>query len=127
MDRVEKAAREFDAEMREESLVEWARGLIPSEGDNWHFDPLDPPETPGVYVLRDSATTVKIGKATNIAKRMRELQTGNPLKLRLIAILSDDMEDERKFHDRFKAYRISGEWFRFEQPIRDAVAMARAG
>ena len=42
-------------------------------------------------------------------ERLRDLQTGNPAKLHLIATISGDVE--RELHEQFKHDRISGEWF----------------
>ncbi len=42
-------------------------------------------------------------------ERLRDLQTGNPEQLHLIAIIAGNVE--RELHEQFKNDRISGEWF----------------
>lgn len=69
------------------------------------------PTTPGVYALQCVPGLVKIGRARNIAQRMRELQTGCPYELKLLAVLSRDPNDEAAFHRRFARDRRHGEWF----------------
>lgn len=54
-----------------------------------------------VYFISDS-NYVKIGKADDINKRLRELQTGNPNKLVVINELEGGYELENKLHAIFK-------------------------
>lgn len=55
----------------------------------------------------------KIGKANDVAKRLKSLQTGTPVELHLMASIpaSDPLALESKIHDQLKHYRINGEWF----------------
>lgn len=98
-----------------------------SVADVWALDlgPLEPPETPGVYALFCIPGFVKIGRAANIARRRLELQIGYPLDLSLIAVLSQDPEDEPEFHARFAKDRVRGEWFALSRDIRLALHDAR--
>jgi len=54
---------------------------------------------------------LKIGWAMQPSKRLKELQTGNPQKLRLLSTLAGSLRDEGAWHEWFKAHRITGEWF----------------
>jgi hypothetical protein len=91
------------------------------------LDPLVPPDQPGVYCIKGAGDYVKIGCASrSIRQRISELQTSHPVKIELLAILSRDPRDERKFHDQFSALREHGEWFRFERPIFEAIKQARS-
>ena len=59
---------------------------------------------------------IKIGVAMNVKKRMETLQTGNHLKLNLIAKIkcSSKLEAyslESQLHKKFKGKHIRGEWF----------------
>jgi len=54
---------------------------------------------------------VKVGKADNPAKRLLELQTAAPQKLKLLATLAGGHEQERAIHQRFEHLRARGEWF----------------
>ena len=78
---------------------------------------------PFVYaIVAESA--VKIGIARNPFTRIRELQTGNPLDLRLVAI-EDAGEDARYLehyvHHALRAHRMRGEWFRLDDTVRTCV------
>lgn len=69
-----------------------------------------------VYLVWAEGTDrYKIGSAGYPAKRLRELQTGSPIKLQLIAEKeSSDYERQEKLqHQRWKDQRVHGEWFRF--------------
>lgn len=67
-----------------------------------------------IYFLQDSLTCdIKIGFAGSSAEaRQKALQTGNPRVLVLIGTISGDMDREDELHERFKASRGIGEWFR---------------
>lgn len=54
---------------------------------------------------------IKIGKADNPAKRIAELQTGAPLRLKILATMPGGHEIERAIHQRFSHLRTQGEWF----------------
>lgn len=89
--------------------------------------PMEPPDAPGVYALLGLPGFVKIGKAKSIVKRMRELQCGCPVPLKLIAVLSKDPGDEGALHKRWAPYRETGEWFRTETPLRSFIREKRYG
>lgn len=60
--------------------------------------------------------SIKIGKSNNVDKRLKSLQTGNPRKLTLMALIkcrtpNDAHRLESKFHLMFKNDRVLGEWF----------------
>jgi hypothetical protein len=55
---------------------------------------------------------VKIGFAHDVAKRLVELQTGNPMPLVLLAVIPNCAPSvERMYHKAFAGARIRGEWF----------------
>lgn len=88
---------------------------------------LRPPETPGVYAIRGVAGYIKIGRASNIAARIGAIQSAHPIPIKLLAILSENPEDEAKFHRRWAEQRVGGEWFKstpemleYFQRVRDA-------
>jgi excisionase family DNA binding protein len=86
----------------------------------------DAPTTSGVYAIA-CGQYVKIGKARNIKRRMATLQACNPEPLKLLAVLSEDPADETMFHQRFAAYRHSGEWFRVEGELAAFLSITPAG
>lgn len=60
---------------------------------------------------------VKIGTAVSPKQRMRQLQTGNHLRLALVGAIDagDDADRvERLIHSQLVDYRLTGEWYRRE-------------
>ena len=83
-----------------------------------------------VYVIREIGTgTVKIGKTRgNPQGRLRELQTGCPYQLELIAVLSpNEHPGEKVLHARCAQWRIraGGEWFWGTDGLYEALAIRR--
>lgn len=65
-----------------------------------------------VYFIRDDANgRIKIGTSLNPLGRLRELQTGNGTRLRLMSISPGGRAAERSYHKTFAARRLIGEWF----------------
>jgi hypothetical protein len=62
---------------------------------------------------------LKIGKAKSVIDRIARLQTGNPNKLRAIAVIGGD--HEKALHRRFRHNSVSGEWFRFDSGLLDWI------
>jgi hypothetical protein len=60
---------------------------------------------------------VKIGRASNIAKRMRALQSASPVTLKLLAVLSTNQNDELELHKRWAHLRGQGEWFQLSDEL----------
>jgi len=85
-----------------------------------------------IYVIEaGDGGPVKIGVAVNPKSRLRELQTGNPEKLRLLAEVDLADEYERLAHVWLKEFRMEGEWFRrtpeVDAAIRDFFERAQSG
>ena len=70
-----------------------------------------------VYFIRaGSAGPIKIGVARSVESRLKTLQTGNHLELRLVTAIKcrdrvDAYNKEAQFHKMFERKRIRGEWF----------------
>lgn len=65
-----------------------------------------------VYFIRDDINQrVKIGTSLNPFDRLRDLQTGSSVRLRLMAICEGGGKGEREFHKAFDERRLDGEWF----------------
>lgn len=65
------------------------------------------------FVGEDEPSLIKIGWAkTSVEKRVRQLQTGSPLRLRVLATIVGSRLDEKKLHRRFFELHSHGEWFR---------------
>lgn len=73
------------------------------------------------FIQQGHENFFKIGRTDAAAEtRMKELQTGNPKRLRVFGIIecNGNMQiSEAKLHDEFDAYRVNGEWF-FVSPKR---------
>ena len=62
------------------------------------------------YLLAaDGTDLVKIGIAKDPMRRLRELQTGQPMDLHLLWSVAGNYEND--LHVHFAAYRVRGEWF----------------
>lgn len=75
---------------------------LTEEMDDWGY----------VYVIR-CGDLYKIGKTTDIAKRIKQLQTSAPQALELVCwLLQGYMTDaESNYHSVYRDKRVSGEWF----------------
>jgi hypothetical protein len=90
--------------------------ILPKSLDGWCY----------VYFIR-SRDTVKIGRATDPAARLKELQTGHPHTLELIVAVPAHALLERALHERFVRQRLAGEWFQVDADIVEFVGRLKAG
>jgi hypothetical protein len=80
-----------------------------------------------VYIIQAGDDgDVKIGWAVNPPDRLKNLQTGNSLELRLLHFERIGSKRaagrvERWLHQEFEGHRIRGEWFRFTGSVRYMV------
>jgi hypothetical protein len=81
---------------------------------------------PCVYFIRfGESGPIKIGKTNrNPRIRLALLQNGSPVRLHLMAIISEPDEDhsEEALHRRFAHLRIRGEWFDSIRELTDFIA-----
>ena len=63
---------------------------------------------------------VKIGRTTNVHKRLGQLKAMNPYKLTLIRSIEGAGPREHEVHEKFKQYHHIGEWFIYEG-IKDQI------
>lgn len=67
-----------------------------------------------LYIIQSNITgAVKIGRSNHPKRRMEELQTGSPHKLRILAVYENRGNEEPVLHqlvDRFRL-KTKGEWF----------------
>ncbi|MFG6108302.1 GIY-YIG nuclease family protein [Stenotrophomonas nematodicola] len=68
------------------------------------------------FFIEDTDELVKIGRAKDIERRRRNLQTGNHRKLLLLGWIrtDDDVRVEREIHEHFNVQRGRGEWFHID-------------
>lgn len=74
-----------------------------------------------IYLARESISgRIKIGVSKNPEKRVKQLNTGNPEIIELIAKYSANEQpykSEAILHDAFKKTRLHGEWFSKETDV----------
>jgi len=71
------------------------------------------------FILARTLGRVKIGKALDPEKRLTELQTGAPEELELLLCLPNKPPfEESQLHQRFKNYRVCGEWFEYRHDLK---------
>jgi len=72
-----------------------------------------------VYFIKQG-NYVKIGRARNVKRRIRRLQTASPVKLELIHTKesNSDQRTEKSLHNKFKADRVEGEWFNISKKMK---------
>ena len=78
-----------------------------------------------VYFITDGLS-VKIGVAQNLDERISDLQTGNPRKLKYIALIpflskGRAIQAETRLHGLFSSYRQEGEWFNILTQVSSGV------
>lgn len=84
-----------------------------------------------VYFVKacDKSKQIKIGRTSDIGKRLSSLQTGSPVKLKIIGIIecrsdAHSKEIETELHKMFAPYRTHGEWFRSTQNMLNFIRAA---
>lgn len=71
---------------------------------------------------------VKVGFATSNADfRLKDLQVGNPLELRLVAVIAGSRSDEKAIHRTLRHFRQRGEWFSRPEAMQLLRAVRRVG
>lgn len=74
------------------------------------------------FALAKDLNLVKIGASNNPIKRLTYLVTACPVPLELIYVFPyGGYMIENKLHSLFQALHTQGEWFRYEQPIKDII------
>lgn len=71
---------------------------------------------------------VKIGIANDVARRLSDLQTGNPDPLELLAVGPGGRVVEQLLHVRYGDQHVRGEWFELEPgQLRHLVSAVSSG
>ena len=73
-----------------------------------------------VYFIGDD-DHIKIGISESPNHRLSEMQIGNPSKLRIYCIIKGGAYLEKKLQDRFKKYKIRGEWFKLTGELKNFI------
>ncbi|WP_167396779.1 GIY-YIG nuclease family protein [Sphingomonas aerolata] len=64
-----------------------------------------------IYFIGSDIGAIKIGRAIRPKVRLRQLQSGSPIPLMILATTPGGVDEEKAYHDRFRKQRIRGEWF----------------
>lgn len=105
------------------------------------YEPIEPSRFAGMSWLQiqhaladESATTrrcyfiggdeglIKIGYSYSPEERLKALQLGSPIELRILATAPGGAARERAYHDQFAAMRVRGEWFERAPEIEAEIA-----
>jgi T5orf172 domain. len=74
-----------------------------------------------IYFITDGEY-IKIGYTrTYPIIRLKELQTGNPKPLKLLATMEGGLSLEKELHNTFRPYKAQGEWFRSSGEILEYI------
>jgi len=73
------------------------------------------------FIQSENDGAIKIGITKDIKKRLKALQTSNPYKLNLLYSINGGKSLEDNLHNKFKQYRLNGEWFEPAQEILDYI------
>lgn len=81
-------------------------------------------DVPTIYFAQaGEGGPVKIGWTAKPRRRFATLQTDCWLRVDILASIPGSMRDEAALHERFRAHRIRGEWFR---PVPELLAFAES-
>jgi len=79
---------------------------------------------PTIYFVQETPPNgpVKIGfTGRRVKNRMAEGQTFVPKELIVLAEAYGTKEDEARLHHLFRFYRVRGEWFSYDAPIKELI------
>ena len=79
------------------------------------------------FILNQDSNAIKIGRARDLAKRMKALQTSSPAKLKLVKSvqvegIKEAQNLEQLLHRQFSEIRLAGEWFKAEPNLLEYIS-----
>jgi hypothetical protein len=69
------------------------------------------PQICTIYFIGPADGPIKIGFASRLSFRIRDLRLANAFPLEVWAAIEDHPSVERAYHHRFATHRLHGEWF----------------
>ena len=75
-----------------------------------------------VYIVLASDNLVKIGHSSNVKNRIKALKILHP-SFKLLGTIST--KTEREVHNVFSPFRVSGEWFRYDDSMIDFIKISQ--
>lgn len=70
-----------------------------------------------LYFIK-AGDNVKIGTSSNVDRRAKQIQTGNPNKVEKLAEFEGFAEREAGIHKELSDIHVNGEWFKFGEKIK---------
>jgi hypothetical protein len=74
------------------------------------------------FLVNSTRKLVKIGRSRNPTRRVADLQSSSPHKLKLAKVFPAPAHAEGYFHKKFKHLRVRGEWFKVGKEILEALS-----
>lgn len=81
------------------------------------------------FILNEDSNAIKIGRARDVAKRLKALQTSSPAHLKLLKTIQTEgseaaAELEQSLHKQFWDLRLAGEWFKAHASLWEYIEQA---
>jgi T5orf172 domain len=78
------------------------------------------------FIQNEDSNAIKIGRARDLGKRIKALQTSSPAKLKILQTiqLNNSKEAEvleKSLHQQFRSIRVAGEWFKAEPDLLNYI------
>jgi hypothetical protein len=115
-----RTARRQQAQARLERIHEHIGAREDADRARWLEE-----NPPSVYFV-GSLSLIKIGKASCVRSRMKDLQNMSAAPIVLLHTIPGGIETERALHARFADLRVHGEWFRGVDPLLSFIEGLKA-
>lgn len=79
------------------------------------------------FIAAPLGGVIKIGKTTDMKKRLSTLSTMSPVPLEVISTVQYDDNLEARIHRHLKDHRSHGEWFHSDEPVLEFMRGVRDG
>lgn len=73
------------------------------------------------FILDGDRGAVKIGRSRNPQKRFKAFQTAHSTQLEIVGLIDGGSIIEWLIHSNFRSHRISGEWFAYNDFVRETI------
>jgi hypothetical protein len=74
------------------------------------------------FIQAETGGPIKIGFAETLKRRLRTLQCATPDRLKVLASVDAPATAERTLHRLLRRWRLRGEWFKDEPPVKTVAA-----
>jgi Meiotically up-regulated gene 113 len=78
------------------------------------------------FILNEDSNAIKIGRARDLGKRIKALQTSSPAQLKLVRSIQVNSSKEaevleKSLHQQFREIRVAGEWFKANAELLEYI------